>query len=93
MLTEYHEKTLSWCRSALSNLQMEEVEKEVIGQAIRDDMPGGVFDAAFGEWQQFNSSDYVSKGICHLICSLSSPKKKYSPHFEYSGEVLKCNLN
>lgn len=64
MLTEYHEKTLSWCKSALSNLQMEQMEKEVLGQAIRDDMSDNVFDAAFGEWQQFNSSDYVSQKLC-----------------------------
>lgn len=56
MLTEYHEKTLSWCRSALSSLQMDKLQREIVGEPGRADSE--VFSSgAFGEWQEFNNSD------------------------------------
>lgn len=56
-LKEYHDKTLSWCKSTLNSLQMEEVQREIVGQPGRSDMPDSVVSPSefFGESQELNN--------------------------------------
>lgn len=58
-LTEYHDKTLSWCKSALRVLQIEEIQREIVGSPGRSDMPDSAVSPSdfFGEWQQSNNSN------------------------------------
>lgn len=59
LLTDYHEKMLSWCKETLDSLHIEEVEKEIIvGRPGRSDMPDSSISPSdfFEELQGFNGS-------------------------------------
>lgn len=72
MLMDYHEKTLTWCKSTLKSLQIEEVKREIVSQPSRADLPDSSFMHAeiFQEWQQFNNSDVSEKIIQGFIVLL-----------------------
>lgn len=44
-LMKHHDTTLAWCKSALDDLEMEEMRKEIVGQPSRSDMPESAFQS------------------------------------------------